>query len=87
VNEKNTQLINKTPTIYIGYDPKEKDYLDVLVYSIRKHASKTVNIVPLVQESLRRSGLYFRTHDVEHGQKVTCSTSVHSLLSLALQDS
>ena len=70
MNEKNTQISNKIPTIYIGYDPREKDYLDVLVYSIKKHASKAINIVPLVQESLRRSGLYFRTHDVENGQKV-----------------
>lgn len=70
MNEKNTQISNKIPTIYIGYDPREKDYLDVLVYSIQKHASKAINIVPLVQESLRRSGLYFRTHDVENGQKV-----------------
>ena len=41
------------PTIYIGYDPKEKVYCDVLEYSINKYSSSPVNIVRLKQDSVR----------------------------------
>jgi hypothetical protein len=61
---------NKMPTIYIGYDEKEKTYFDVLKYSIEKYSSEPVNIVPLKQDSLRLSGLYRRSKTVLDGKQV-----------------
>ena len=59
--------INKLPTIYIGYDPRERDYVRVLDKSIRMNTKDTYNIVPIVQKEVRRSGLYWRspTTDLE----------------------
>lgn len=54
---------SKLPTIYIGYDPREELYARVLKKSIEDNTKTKFNIVPLVQKELRRSGLYFRTHD------------------------
>jgi hypothetical protein len=53
--------INKLPTIYIGYDPREHDYVRVLDKSIRMNTSDTYNIVPIVQKEVRRAGLYWRS--------------------------
>jgi hypothetical protein len=61
---------NKMPTIYIGYDEKEKTYFDVLKYSIEKYSSEPINIVPLKQDSLRLSGLYRRSKTVLDGKQV-----------------
>ena len=44
---RNNNHNNKMPTIYIGYDEKEKTYFDVLKYSIEKYSSEPINIVPL----------------------------------------
>ncbi|MEK9895437.1 MAG: hypothetical protein VW518_03285 [Burkholderiaceae bacterium] len=57
--------INKLPTIYVGYDPKEHDYTRVLEKSIRIHTSHTYNIVPIVQKEVRRAGLYWRSHELD----------------------
>ena len=62
--------MSSIPTVYIGYDPKEKVYCDVLEYSINKHASSPVNIVRLKQDSVRRTGLYWRTMIIKDGQQV-----------------
>ena len=53
-------MITKLPTIYIGYDPKENTYVDVLKKSIEVNTKDTYNIVPLVQPSLRKAGLFWR---------------------------
>jgi lipopolysaccharide biosynthesis glycosyltransferase len=57
--------INKLPTIYIGYDPREHDYVRVLDKSIRMHTSNTYNIVPIVQSEVRRAGLYWRSPNID----------------------
>ena len=62
--------MSSLPTIYIGYDPKEKTYCDVLEYSINKYTSGPVNIVRLTQDSVRRSGLYWRAGTIKEGQQV-----------------
>ena len=62
--------MSSLPTIYIGYDPKEATYCDVLEYSINKYASSPINIVRLKQESVRRTGLYWRTKIIKDGQQV-----------------
>jgi hypothetical protein len=62
--------INKLPTIYIGYDPREDEYAKILKYSIEKNTKDCYNIVPLEQDGLRRAGLYFREMYMdEHGQR------------------
>jgi len=48
------------PTIYIGYDSREKDAYNVLRYSALKYASAPINIYPIDQDLLRRIGLYRR---------------------------
>lgn len=63
-------MFSKIPTIYIGWDSREPIYYDVLRYSILKHSSIPLNIVPLVQDSLRRTGLYWRSYTTEGAQKV-----------------
>ena len=63
--------INKLPTIYIGYDPREYDYVRVLDKSIRMNTSDTYNIVPIVQKEVRRAGLYWRSPEYNlEGTKV-----------------
>jgi hypothetical protein len=46
--------------IYIGFDAKESCGFHVLSHSILTRASGPVHIVPLVQETLRKMGLYWR---------------------------
>jgi len=65
-------MINKLPTIYIGYDPKEESYVHVLKKSIEDNTNMTYNIVPLVQKELRRSGLYYRTGEMTDYGRVDC---------------
>lgn len=65
-------MYSKPPTIYIGYDVKEDSAFQVAVASIKKHASKPINIVPLKQEALRRAGLFKRSHYNVGDQKYDC---------------
>jgi len=60
--------MSNIPTIYIGYDKKEDRAYRVLCDSILSNTSAPVNIVPLVQSSLRYMGLYRRNweHDTEN---------------------
>ena len=51
------------PTIYIGYDSREKVAYDVCKFSIEKRASMPVNIQPLDLSKLKRRGLYWRAED------------------------
>jgi len=60
-------MFEKMPTIYIGYDPKEELYVDILKKSIELHTKKAYNIVPLVQAELRKSGLYRRGTELLNG--------------------
>lgn len=54
-------MFHKSATIYIGYDPSEEIYCDVLKKSIEANTKDKYNIVPIVQEGVRRSGLYWRS--------------------------
>ena len=59
----------KDPIIYIGYDEREQVAFDMCVASIRENASKPINIIPLRENSLRRAGLYRRSHWQVDNQK------------------
>jgi len=65
-------LNKKNPVIYIGYDSRENLAYEVLRESILKYTNK-YDIIPLVQTSLRRAGLYRRTVrlDLDGGQKIS----------------
>jgi len=58
----------KNPVIYVGYDSRENLAYEVLRESILRYTNK-YDIIPLVQTSLRRAGLYRRTIrlDIETG--------------------
>lgn len=49
--------------IYIGWDSREDIAYQVAKYSIEKHSSIPVNIIPLKQKHLRKQGLYWRDTD------------------------
>ena len=46
--------------IFIGWDSREEDAYKVCVHTIKKHASKDVELVPLKREELIKEGLYTR---------------------------
>ena len=48
------------PTIYVGFDPREKTPYKVLKYSALKYASAPINIYPIKQKIMRRIGFYRR---------------------------
>ena len=52
--------VKTTPTIYIGYDPREHTAVQVLQYSIMKYSSIPIQVKTLNLLNLRRSGLYRR---------------------------
>jgi len=55
----------RMPTIYIGFDEREKLYYDVLASSIKEHTKDQYNIVPIVQDNMRRIGLFSRSYTKE----------------------
>lgn len=59
--------------IFIGYDKREDIAYEVCKYSILKHASKPVEIIPLKLDELRKQDLYWRK-EITNG-----STRVDSL--------
>ena len=50
--------------IYIGYDEREKIAVEKLIKSINKYQSKLISVKLLKLDSLRHSGLYRRTPDI-----------------------
>jgi lipopolysaccharide biosynthesis glycosyltransferase len=50
------------PQVYIGFDNRESEAFDVLKYSIKKHCPPA-NITGLIQNDLRRKGIYTRPTD------------------------
>lgn len=46
--------------VYIGWDDREAAAFHVFAHSIIRHASRPVQIIPLVQSQLRAAGLYTR---------------------------
>lgn len=65
VKNVNGKFIHKLNTIYIGYDPREQDAVDVLIDTIKTSASEPLNIVTLNMTALRRIGLYRRSPDTD----------------------
>ncbi len=49
--------------VYIGYDPAEDIAWEVANHSLKRHASKPVDVFPIKQKSLREIGLYNRDVD------------------------
>lgn len=52
-----------TIRIYIGWDSREPIAYDVCAHSIRRHASRPVEITPIKREALSAQGLYSREGD------------------------
>ncbi len=48
-------------TVFIGYDPRERDAFDVARWSLVRRCSEPVYAFPLTQTALREVGLYSRT--------------------------
>ena len=65
--------MSNIPTIYIGYDQKEHKAYEVLRESILSTTSAPVNIIPLVQSSLRRMGLYRRAWEQDEENNIVDS--------------
>ena len=65
VKNQNGKFVDKLNTIYIGYDPREQEAVDVLIDTIKTSASEPLNIVTLNMRALRRMGLYRRAPDME----------------------
>lgn len=61
--------IRKLPTVYIGFDKKESVYYDVLRQTIINKSRSVYNIVPIVQEEVRRSGMYWRGVSLSEGHR------------------
>jgi|ETNvirnome_2_130_1030620.scaffolds.fasta_scaffold00094_10 hypothetical protein len=59
-------MIKETLTVYIGWDPRDHAAYAVAVESLKAHASVAVDIRPLVDRELRRSGVYWRSYSVDH---------------------
>lgn len=55
-------------TVFIGYDKREQVAFDVCANSLRRHASKPVNIVPLKIDKLNAQGLITRQVVKQNGQ-------------------
>lgn len=65
VKNQNGKFVDKLNTIYIGYDPREQEAVEVLIDRIKTCASEPLNIVTLNMTALRRIGLYRRSPDIE----------------------
>lgn len=57
-------VTDKPFKIFVGYDPREDLAYEVCCYSLRKRSSIPIEIIPIKQSELRKSGLYWR----ERGQ-------------------
>jgi len=51
--------------VYIGYDPAEDIAWEVANHSLKRHASRPVDVFPLKQKTLREVGLYSREVDTK----------------------
>lgn len=49
--------------IYVGWDSREPEAYDVCEYTLRQHASRPLEVIPIKQEELRAQGLYWRDVD------------------------
>lgn len=56
----------KMNIIYVGYDPKESLYTDILIKSIKVNTKDRYIIVPIIQKNMRDFGYYNRTSFFEN---------------------
>lgn len=49
--------------VFVGYDSRETIAYEVCAHSLERRASIPVDVRPIVQEEMRRQGLYWRAHD------------------------
>jgi len=54
-------------TFYVGFDPREEQAYDVCDFSIRRRASREVDVTPVRLAELRGEGLYMRPTEVRDG--------------------
>lgn len=52
--------MNSMLRVFIGYDSREPAAFAVAAHSVLRHASRPVQIIPLIQHQLRRVGVYWR---------------------------
>ena len=59
-------MINKLPTIYVGYDPKEEAYVHVLKKSIEDNTGMTYNRVCIISFLVVNAGkvLFAKLHQL-----------------------
>ncbi|GLJ33258.1 hypothetical protein SUGI_0669210 [Cryptomeria japonica] len=57
---KSGKTLNKLK-VFVGYDPREDAAYEVCRYSILKHATIPVEVIPIKQPDLRNAGLYWRS--------------------------
>ena len=55
--------MNKSISIFIGYDPRERAATNVLIDSLYQNSSLPISINPLITPQLEQSGLYWRKKD------------------------
>ena len=53
---------------FIGFEPREADAYAVAAASLRRHASRSVEVKPIVLADMRARGLYARPTDKRNGQ-------------------
>lgn len=74
--------VKKPFKIFVGYDPREDLAFEVCRHSILKRSSIPVEIIPIKQSDLRKSGLYWR----ERGQFESTEFSFSRFLTPCLAD-
>lgn len=53
-------MVENRLKVFIGWDAREQDAYDVCVYSLKKHSSIELEIIPLIKADLIKDGLYGR---------------------------
>ncbi|MCO5546753.1 hypothetical protein L7F22_000189 [Adiantum nelumboides] len=59
---KSGRIVSKL-SIFVGYDPREDLAYEVCRHSLLKHATFPIDVIPIKQAELRRSGIYVRDKD------------------------
>lgn len=59
---------NAELSVFIGFDKREPEAYDVTAFSLRRHASRAVDIFPLKIDELRAQGLYTRPTSTRDGR-------------------
>ena len=67
-------------SIFIGYDPNEKQAYDVFEYTLHQHTKHPLHIQPIILDECRKAGLFWRQFDRTSGKiwdlisQAPCST-------------